>query len=181
MNEADTCRKYIVPLLQAADWDNDPHSITEQRYFTKGRVIVHGNRARRREGKKTDYLLRYTRDFILAVVEAKAIYKKAEDGLQQAKEYAQMLGLKFAYASNGEETIEFDFITGIERKITEFPKPGELWNRLRQHEKLPDETAATRLLTPYNLTTGKEPHYYQQIAIILAPCHERPTQLGEAL
>ena len=26
MNEADTCRKFVVPLLQAAGWDNDPHS-----------------------------------------------------------------------------------------------------------------------------------------------------------
>ena len=38
--------------------------------------------------------MRYTRDFSLAVVEAKAGYKKPGDGLQQAKEYAGMLGLK---------------------------------------------------------------------------------------
>jgi len=31
MNEADTCRKQVVPLLQAAGWDNEPHSIAEQR------------------------------------------------------------------------------------------------------------------------------------------------------
>ena len=35
LNEADTCRKYIVPCLQASGWDNDPHSITEQRCFTE--------------------------------------------------------------------------------------------------------------------------------------------------
>src|SRR5262245_61633682 len=38
LNEADTCRKYIVPRLQASGWDNDPHSITEQRCFTDGDV-----------------------------------------------------------------------------------------------------------------------------------------------
>ncbi len=27
MTEADTCRKFVVPLLQKAGWDNDPHSI----------------------------------------------------------------------------------------------------------------------------------------------------------
>ena len=32
-------------------------------------------------------------------------------------------------------------------------------------ERLTDETAASRLLTPVNLSTGKEPRYYQQIAI----------------
>jgi type I restriction enzyme R subunit len=42
------------------------------------------------------------------VVEAKADYKAAADGVQQAKTYAQMLGLKFAYATNGHEVIEVD-------------------------------------------------------------------------
>ena len=37
------------------------------------------------------------------MVEAKAIYKDAVDGLQQAKDYAELLGLKFAYATNGKE------------------------------------------------------------------------------
>jgi type I restriction enzyme R subunit len=163
--EADTCRKFVVPKLQAAGWDNDPHSIAEQRYFTDGRIVVRGSRAERRKGKRADYLLRYTRDFTLAVVEAKGEYKKAADGLQQAKDYAQILGLKFAYASNGEEIIEFDFITGIERLIETFPTPAELWARLRGAEKLTDNTAAQRLLTPANLTTGREPRYYQRIAI----------------
>jgi type I restriction enzyme R subunit len=163
--EADTCRKFVVPKLQAAGWDNDPHSIAEQRYFTDGRIVVRGSRAERRKGKRADYLLRYTRDFTLAVVEAKAEYKKAADGLQQAKDYAQILGLKFAYASNGGEIIEFDFITGIERSIETFPTPVELWARLRGAERLADDTTAQRLLTPFNLTSGKIPHYYQEIAI----------------
>ena len=86
--EADTCRKLVVPKLQAAGWDNDPHSIAEQRYFTAGRIVAQGQTARRRPGKRADYLLRYTRDLPLAVVEAKAAYKHPADGLQQAKEYA---------------------------------------------------------------------------------------------
>jgi type I site-specific restriction endonuclease len=39
MNEADTCRKQVVPLLQAAGWDDEPHSIAEQRTITDGRII----------------------------------------------------------------------------------------------------------------------------------------------
>jgi type I site-specific restriction endonuclease len=42
MTEADTCRKFVVPLLHKAGWDNDPHSIAEQRYFTPGRIVSHG-------------------------------------------------------------------------------------------------------------------------------------------
>jgi hypothetical protein len=35
-SEADTCRKHVVPLVQSAGWDNDPHSIAEQRTITDG-------------------------------------------------------------------------------------------------------------------------------------------------
>ncbi len=31
LSEADTCRKHVVPRLQAAGWDNEPHAINEQR------------------------------------------------------------------------------------------------------------------------------------------------------
>ena len=96
ITEADTCRKYVLPKLYAAGWNDD--QINEQKSFTDGRIVVVGNKARRRPSKRADYLLRYARDFMLAVVEAKAAYKLPGDGLQQAKEYAEVLGLKFAYS-----------------------------------------------------------------------------------
>jgi type I restriction enzyme, R subunit len=71
------------------------------------------------------------RDFPIAVVEAKAAYRTAGDGLQQAKEYAQILGLKFAYATNGQTIIEHDFLTGLDNELQAFPTAAELWNRLR--------------------------------------------------
>ncbi|MGO8675322.1 MAG: EcoAI/FtnUII family type I restriction enzme subunit R [Limisphaerales bacterium] len=165
MTEADTCRKFVVPLLQKAGWDNDPHSIAEQRYFTAGRIVSHGPTARRRPGKRADYLLRFTRDLPLAVVEAKAAYKHPADGLQQAKDYAIILGLPFAYATNGAAIIEFDFLTGGERELADFPTPADLWTRYRQKQQLNDPLAVERFLTPFNLSTGKTPYYYQRIAI----------------
>lgn len=164
MNEADTCRKYVVPKLQAAGWENEPHSITEQRSFTDGRIIVVGSKARRQKQKRTDYLLRFTRDFPIAVVEAKAEYRTPGDGMQQAKEYAEILGLKFAYATNGKGILEFDFTTGIEREISEFPTPSEMWGRLCANSKLTD-AEAERLLTAGYSVLGKVPRYYQEIAI----------------
>ena len=86
LTEADTCRKYVLPKLMAAGWDNDPHSFTEQKTFTDGRIVIVGTVTHRRRQKRADYLLRYTRDFMIAVVEAKAAYKSPSDGLQQAKE-----------------------------------------------------------------------------------------------
>ena len=165
INEADTCRKYVLPKLIAAGWDNDPRSFTEQKTFTDGRIVLVGEKVRRRPQKRADYLLRYTRDFVIAVVEAKAAYKSPSDGLQQAKEYAAILDLKFAYATNGHGIVEFDFFTGQERHLETFPAPDELWKRLCIGEKLKDTTAADRLLTPYNHLSGKTPRYYQDIAI----------------
>jgi hypothetical protein len=42
-SEADTCREHVAPLLQSAGWDNDPHSIAEQRTITDGRIVPLGN------------------------------------------------------------------------------------------------------------------------------------------
>jgi type I site-specific restriction endonuclease len=85
MNEADTCTKYVVPKLVEAGWDNDPHSFTEQRSFTDGRIIPLGNKVRRGKQKRADYLLRYRRDFPIAIVEAKADYKTPAAGWRSTK------------------------------------------------------------------------------------------------
>lgn len=42
MSEADTCRKFVVPRLQAAGWEVEPHSIAEQRTITDGRIVPVG-------------------------------------------------------------------------------------------------------------------------------------------
>ncbi|MGH7887838.1 MAG: EcoAI/FtnUII family type I restriction enzme subunit R, partial [Candidatus Binatia bacterium] len=145
ITEADTCRKYVLPKLYAAGWNDD--QISEQKSFTDGRILVVGTKARRRPSKRADYLLRYARDFMLAVVEAKAAYKLPGDGLQQAKDYAEILGVKFAYSTNGHGIVEFDFTTGQERRVDFFPKPAELWQRFRASEKIEDDETASRILT----------------------------------
>jgi type I restriction enzyme, R subunit len=162
LNEADTCRTYVLPKLYSAGWEDT--QISEQKSFTDGRIVLVGSRAIRRPQKRADYLLRYRRDFPIAVVEAKAIYRTAGDGLQQAKEYAQILGLKFAYATNGHSIIEHDFLTGLDNEIRNFPRPSELWDRLRAAENI-SESVGERLLTPYYHLSGKSPRYYQEIAI----------------
>lgn len=85
LTEADTCRKFVIPKLQSAGWDNDPHSIAEQRTITDGRIVPVGKGFVRKPPKRVDFLLRYTRDFNLAVVEAKPSYKSARDAVQQAR------------------------------------------------------------------------------------------------
>ena len=95
LSEADTCRVHVTPKLQAAGWDREPHLIREQRTFTNGRIVVSRRGARRRPGKRADYLLCYRPDFTIAVVEAKA--------------YAETLGLKFACAIDPREYLQAAF------------------------------------------------------------------------
>src|SRR5262249_16215282 len=97
--------------------------------------------------------------------EAKAAYRTAADGLQQAKQYADMLGLKFAYATNGHEIIEFDYFTGLERALDQFPTAVELWGRYRAGRRPKRDDRSNQLLTPFNHTVAKGERYYQQIAI----------------
>lgn len=165
MNEADTCRELILPKLQAAGWDTPPHSLAEQRTFTAGRVVVSGEGSvTRQNAKRADYILRYTKDFPIAVVEAKPNTVPPGTGLQQAKTYAEILQFKFAYATNGNGIIEFNYLTGIESELKTFPTPEDLWQRLQQAKGLGDD-AAKRLLTPFHNVAGKTPRYYQNIAI----------------
>lgn len=162
-SEADTCRKYVLPKLKdESSWEDE--QILEQRPFTAGKIIVIGRVGRRKKAKKADYLLRYSQNFLIAVVEAKRQYKTAAEGMQQAKDYAQILGLKFAYSTNGIEILEFNFITGIESNIEKFPTPTELWNRLNSVEPVKPEIQET-FLKPFVATPGKTIRYYQQIAI----------------
>jgi len=82
VTEADTCRKYVVPKLHSAGWSDD--HIIEQKYFTDGRIVTTGEK-HFKSGKKADYVLRYRPDFTIAVIEAKAAFKKPGDGLARAK------------------------------------------------------------------------------------------------
>ena len=164
ITEADTCREFVTPRLVEAGWGVAPHAIGEQRTFTNGRIIVAGGKVRRGKQKRADYLLYHRRDYPLAVVEAKEIGLPAETGVQQAREYAEILGLKFAYATNGHRIIEIDYTTGTEREVDRYATPEELFARLAAATHLPQDAAA-HVLEPFNLISGKVPRYYQQIAI----------------
>ena len=164
ITEADTCREFVTPKLVEAGWGAEPFAIGEQRSFTNGRIFVAGGKVRRGKQRRADYILFYRRDFPLAVVEAKEAGLPAENGVQQAREYAEALGLKFAYATNGHRIIEIDYLAGTEREVERYATAEELFARLTAGVHLPP-AAAPHLLEPFNLASGKVPRYYQQIAI----------------
>lgn len=53
INEADTCRTFVLPKLYGAGWEDS--QISEQKSFTDGRIVLVGNRAIRRKQKRADY------------------------------------------------------------------------------------------------------------------------------
>ncbi|MBA3413819.1 MAG: DEAD/DEAH box helicase family protein, partial [Chloroflexia bacterium] len=161
-SEADACRTYVVPALHAAGWSDE--RISEQVAFTDGRIVVTEAGTRRGRRKVADYLLRYAPDLPIAVVEAKAAHKRATDGLEQAKNYARVLGLSFAYATNGPEIVEYDDLTGLTTGVDAYPSPTELWERLQKGRSLAPGVLEA-LLAPDFPTPGKRPRYYQRIAI----------------
>jgi type I site-specific restriction endonuclease len=85
--------------------------------------------------------------------------------VQQARTYAEMLNLKFAYATNGHDIIEIDYFTGKETQVSDYATPAELWTRYQAGQGLAKPDIGERLLTPFNHTVGKDERYYQQTAI----------------
>jgi type I restriction enzyme R subunit len=69
--------------------------------FTDGRIFAFGGVVHKCPRKIVDYVLRYTRNFSSAIVEAKVEDVPAGEGMQEAKECADILGLKFAYVHVG--------------------------------------------------------------------------------
>ncbi|VTR92761.1 dead deah box helicase : EcoEI R domain protein OS=Xanthobacter autotrophicus (strain ATCC BAA-1158 / Py2) GN=Xaut_0785 PE=4 SV=1: ResIII: Helicase_C: EcoEI_R_C [Gemmata massiliana] len=165
MNEAETCRTLVRPKLETAGWEaNGDTFYREQIGITAGRIVLPGGKPRRLKKKIPDFLLYFTRDVLLAVVEAKSNIRPAGDGLQQAKDYAQILGLYFAFATNGTKVIEYDYFTHTETERADFPTPTELWQRyLKGMSLAPGYTDA--LLVPDYHWPDKRPRYFQRVAI----------------
>ncbi len=165
MNEADTCRVLITPSLRKSGWGDPTWRIAEQYYFTDGQIILVGDAYKRQAGKKADYILRYEESLSIAVVEAKAEDLDPAAGLQQAKEYAKILGLYFAYSTNGHGFAEWDFTINAQRILDKFPTPEDLWQRLCLARSLDIERFGNPLLTQYCAKGNKLPRYYQEVAI----------------
>ena len=166
LTEEDIKLRFITPaIVEKAGWQKE--LIKMEYYFTDGRVIFQGNVHARKQGKKADYLLHYSANNPIAIVEAKDNNKAVGAGLQQAMDYAKILDIPFAYSSNGDGFIEHDFLTGKETNINmdEFPTPDELLKRLRDSKKYTSEEIKA-IEEPYYWDAHTNiPRYYQRIAI----------------
>ena len=169
LSERDICSKYITPSIEGAGWDL-MRQIREELSFTDGRVVERGAVYARGKQKRADYVLFYKPNLPLAIVEAKDNKHSVGAGMQQALRYAEALDIPFVYASNGDAFVEHDR-TGqgavVEREIPldAFPSPDELWQRYRRWKGLSDDEVEVVLQDYYAEAGGKEPRYYQRVAI----------------
>ena len=144
--------------------------IREEVSFTKGRIIVRGKLVSRGKGKRADYILSAKPNVRLAVIEAKDDTHSVGDGIQQALEYAETLGVPFAFSSNGSGFVFHDR-TGQseprERLITlaDFPSPEDLWVRYCKWKGLDEDASLVALQDYHDDGSGKEPRYYQINAV----------------
>lgn len=165
-NEETTKLQLITPVI-TAKWQDVQRIVMEYKY-TAGRISIDEyNVAHRGKEKKVDYLLLWKDNVLLALVEAKGKDHSADEGYQQAVDYAADLDVPFAYATNGIELIEKDMITGINKhmRIDEFPGPDELWSRYMNEKGFNSDAEAIITYPYYQTVGGKKPRYYQRIAI----------------
>lgn len=159
-NEAETRAELIDPRLTQWGWTSGGDLRVAREYQVAPGRIEGGGRPQRRQ--ILDYLL-VMRDRKLAVLEAKAESKPLTQGLAQAKLYAEKLGVRFAYCTNGLGFYEVDMETAQEREVSVLPSPQELWDRSFSHES----TLKTELVTVPTETNGGvfSGRYYQDRAV----------------
>jgi len=164
-NEAETRTELIDPALRAAGWGVVEDSRTRRETLAPGRLMCGGKRA---PAKYADYVLTY-RNRKLAVIEAKAEGEYYTEGVQQAKDYADRLKIRYAYATNGRRIYQIDTLTGNEQDVEHYPSPDELWEMSfpstssgQAENQWRDRFAGI----PFEDKSGSwEARYYQYIAI----------------
>ncbi|HEV7031736.1 TPA: restriction endonuclease subunit R [Streptococcus pneumoniae] len=72
MSEEDIKANFITPAIVSKGWKNGEH-IAYEEYFTDGRIEVRGDKARRKEGKKSDYSLYYQFELELQLLRQRII------------------------------------------------------------------------------------------------------------
>lgn len=176
LSERDICTKFITPAIVQAGWQQ--HQFREEVNLTDGRVMVRGKLAARIKNpeakggpKRADFVLYARPNLPIAVVEAKQARFSVGHGMQQALVYAEMLDAPFAISSNGDGFLLHDR-TGItqsverELQLSEFPSLDDLWPLYQQWKGLAAPEAIKLIEQPfYTDGSGREPRYYQRVAI----------------
>ena len=170
MTEEDIKLQFITPAI-LAKWNVQNITmetpVKQNVKFTDGKINIKGNIVSREKPKKADYILYINSGTPIAIVEAKDNNHSISHGLQQAKTYAEMLDVPFAFSSNGDGFAEHDYITGLEKQFSmdQFPSPQELIERFTAGKSI---TPVEQKVIDEPFYTGQNtypPRYYQRNAV----------------
>ena len=158
-SEADTRAELIDPKLVESGWvRSDKIRVAREYSISIGRIIDSKNRG---EKLSADYALIY-KNVIIGIIEAKKSSLSHSEGVAQAKKYAELLKVRFAYSTNGHQIYQIDMETGEEKIIPRFPSPDELWDMTYAEKSQLWELLSS---VPYETGGMFEPRYYQTNAI----------------
>ena len=171
LSEEDIKLRYITPSIIDKGWSVDNITMETKVKLTDGKINLRGNLVSRGKAKYADYVLYYNRATPIAIVEAKDASHAVAHGLQQAKEYAQMMDVPFAFSSNGMGYQEYDFLTGKERNFSmdQFPTKEELYARFISESNGGAGLSDNQMkVIDQPFCTGQDifpPRYYQRNAV----------------
>lgn len=171
LSEEDIKLRYITPSILDKGWSVEDITMETKVKLTDGKINLRGNFVSRGKAKFADYVLYYNRATPIAIVEAKDANHTVAHGLQQAKEYAQMMDVPFAFSSNGQGYQEYDFLTGKERSLSmnQFPTKEELYARFISESNEGDGLSDNEMkVISQPFCTGQDifpPRYYQRNAV----------------
>ena len=171
-----TCREYVLPRLRAAGWTDD--QIVRSSFRSPSRAAsCPSARSTAARGHFAPTTFCSWTGVPVAVVEAKREYKIPGDGLQQAKHYAQLLDLPFAYSTNGKGIIEDDRDTGMENDSSRtFPSQTSC-GRYRAWKGIAEDAGPRRAaaVQPH----ASQPRRQRQGAPLLPAGRDRPPGRGD--
>lgn len=171
LSEEDIKLRYITPSIVDKGWSVDNITMETKVKLTDGKINLRGNLVSRGKAKYADYVLYYNRATPIAIVEAKDASHAVAHGLQQAKEYAQMMDVPFAFSSNGMGYQEYDFLTGKERyfSMDQFPTNEDLYARFISESNGGAGLSDNQMkVIDQPFCTGQDifpPRYYQRNAV----------------
>lgn len=157
MNEAETRAELIDPALKKVGWGEiEETKILREYRMTEGKILAGGVRGK---PEIADYILVY-KNQKLAVIEAKAETEKDTEGVQQAKDYATKLHIKYTYSTNGKKIYQINMSSGKEEYVDKFPTPDELWNYI-----FSDQNEWKEKFAKVPLESLQIARYYQEVAV----------------
>lgn len=171
LSEEDIKLRYITPSIIDKGWSVDNITMETKVKLTDGKINLRGNLVSRGKAKYADYVLYYNRATQIVIVEAKDASHAVAHGLQQAKEYAQMMDVPFAFSSNGMGYQEYDFLTGKERNFSmdQFPTKEDLYARFISESNGGAGLSDNQMkVIDQPFCTGQDifpPRYYQRNAV----------------